>query len=178
MLRFFMPDRHFESYRELSPEFLSARGIRLLLSDIDNTLAPYEQSEPDEALRAWLAAMNDAGIAVAFVSNNHADRVELFNRTLGCRAYSDAHKPLKKTMRRAMREHGATPETTAMLGDQLLTDVLAGKGLGLFSFTVPPIRDKRDLFTRFKRLLERPVFRAYHKRMKKIEQEVKNHADT
>lgn len=171
MLRFLMPDRHFESYRALSPAFLAKRGVRLLLSDIDNTLAPYEQSEPDDEIRAWVAAMQAAGIAVAFVSNNHRERVELFNRTLGCRAYPDAHKPLKKTMRRAMEEHGAIPAETAMLGDQLLTDVLAGKRLGLLSLTVPPIRDKRDPFTRFKRLLERPVFRAYRRKMNKTEQE-------
>ena len=171
MLRYLMPDCHFDSYRDLTPAYLAARGVRLLLSDIDNTLAPYEQSEPDDDIRAWIFAMNAAGIAVAFVSNNHADRVELFNRTLSCAAYPDAHKPLKKTMRRAMREHGATPETTAMLGDQLLTDVLAGKRLGLLAFTVPPIRDKRDPFTRFKRLLERPVFRAYRKKMQREEKE-------
>lgn len=175
MLRLLMPDRHFATYRDLTPAFLAERGITVLLSDIDNTLAPYEQSEPDDALRTWLAAMNEAGIAVAFVSNNHEDRVGLFNRTLGCHAYPDAHKPLKKTMRRAMRDLGSVPETTAILGDQLLTDVLAGKRLGLLAYTVPPIRDKRDLFTRFKRLLERPVFRAYRK---KIAKEEKNRGNT
>lgn len=174
MLHLLMPDRHFATYRDLSPAFLAEAGVRVLLSDIDNTLAPYEQSEPDEEIRAWIGAMNAAGITVAFVSNNHADRVELFNRTLGCPAYPDAHKPLKKTVRRAMCELGSTPETTAFLGDQLLTDVLAGKGLGMRAYTVPPIRDKRDPFTRFKRLLERPVFRAYRK---KIEKEEKNRED-
>lgn len=175
MLRLLMPDRHFDTYRDLSPAYLAEQGVRVLLSDIDNTLAPYEQSEPDEALRAWLSDLGAAGITIAFVSNNHAERVELFNRTLGCRAYPDAHKPLKGTLRRAMRELGSTPDTTAILGDQLLTDVLAGKRLGLRAYTVPPIRDKRDPFTRFKRLLERPVFRAYRK---KIQKEVKDCADT
>ena len=169
MLKCLMPDRHVETYRDLTPELLAAKGVRLLLSDIDNTLAPYEQSEPDDALRTWLSSMQAAGIAVAFVSNNHSDRVELFNRTLGCPAYPDAHKPLKKTLKRAMRELGSTPETTAILGDQLFTDVLAGKRLGLLAYTVPPIRDKRDPFTRFKRLLERPVFRAYRRKMQKKE---------
>ena len=59
------------------------------------------------------------------------------------------------------------------MGDQLFTDVLAGKNLGMRAYTVPPIRDKRDPFTRFKRLLERPLMRAYHKRRKQRETEDK-----
>ena len=166
MLSCLMPDRHFASYRELTPAFLAERGVRVLFSDIDNTLAPYEQSEPDEDIRTWIAAMAAAGIRVVFVSNNHADRVELFNRTLGCPAYPDAHKPLGGTLRRVMREMGVTAGESAFLGDQLFTDVWAGKRLGMRAYTVPPIRDKRDLLTRFKRVLEKPVFRAYDKKQK------------
>jgi predicted HAD superfamily phosphohydrolase YqeG len=57
------------------------------------------------------------------------------------------------------------------MGDQLFTDVLAGKNLGMHAYTVPPIRDKRDLFTRFKRLLERPFMRAYYRRERKKSKE-------
>ena len=46
------PTYMFATYREVTPEFLQQAGIRYLLADIDNTLAPYEQPEPDDALRA------------------------------------------------------------------------------------------------------------------------------
>ena len=166
MLSRLMPDRHFATYRDLTPDFLAAQGVRALFSDIDNTLAPYEQSEPDADIRAWITAMAAAGIAVVFVSNNHADRVGLFNKTLGCPAYPDAHKPLRKTLRRAMADLGVTVAESAFFGDQLFTDVWVGKRVGMRAYTVPPIRDKRDVLTRFKRLLERPVFRAYYKKHK------------
>ena len=35
-----VPDRLFETYEEVTPEYLRQRGIRLLLSDLDYTLAP------------------------------------------------------------------------------------------------------------------------------------------
>ena len=35
-----VPDRLFETYEEITPEYLRQRGIRLLLSDLDYTLAP------------------------------------------------------------------------------------------------------------------------------------------
>ena len=150
-------------YYEVTPEFLQSIGICALLCDIDNTLAPYEEAEPDDRIRAWVQSMRDAGIRLALVSNNHAPRVETFNRTLGLPAYPDAGKPSRKTLLRAMREMGVSLGETAMLGDQLLTDSYAGRHIGIPSIIVPPIKDKTNLFFRFKRLCERPFIRRYAK---------------
>lgn len=158
------PDYMFGTYREITPAFLLEKGIHALLIDIDNTLAPYEQPDPDDDIRAWFDALKQNGIRAALVSNNHAPRVERFNETLGLLAFSDSGKPSKKTLERAMRELGVTHEETAVLGDQLLTDAYGGKHIGLPAIIVPPIRDKRNLFFRFKRLLERPYIRKYAKR--------------
>ena len=62
-----------------------------------------------------------------------------------------------------MRDMGATADNTALLGDQLLTDAAAGARAGLFSIIVPPIKDKRSLFFRFKRWLEKPYLKKYNK---------------
>ena len=163
MRRMFVPDRMLGSYRELTPELLASFGIRALLIDIDNTLAPYEQEEPDEAVRNWFSALAEAGIRAALVSNNHPPRVERFNRTLGLPAYADSKKPSRRTLLRAMEELGVSKEECAVLGDQLLTDVFGGKRLGLVAFAVVPIRDKTNLFFRFKRWCERPFVRRYAK---------------
>ena len=164
MRKYLMPDLILPTYRAVTPQLCRTLGIRAILSDIDNTLAPYEQPQSDEQIRAWLHELEEAGVSVALISNNHADRVELFNSDLHLIAYADAGKPFAKILRRAMREMGSDPSNTAMLGDQLLTDALAGNLLGLKVLIVPPIRDKRTVFVRFKRWLERPVIRRYHKK--------------
>lgn len=164
MRKFLMPDRVFSTYRDVTPQLCRAHGIRAILSDIDNTLAPYEQDEPDGDILAWVESLRAAGVSVALISNNHASRVERFNAPLGLIAYADAGKPFGKHMRRAMAQLGCDAGNTAMLGDQLLTDALAGNLLGLRVWIVPPIRDKRTAFVRFKRRLERPVLRRYHKK--------------
>ena len=161
--RYLIPDYIFPRYDDVTPEFLASIGVRALLIDIDNTLAPYEQPDPDERNFAWVAAMRTAGIALTFVSNNHQERVERFAAPLGVKAYWDAAKPFRKTLDIAMAEMGSTVENTAMLGDQLLTDAYAGKHIGLRTLIVPPIRDKRTLFVRAKRHIERPYIRKYHK---------------
>ena len=158
-----MPDYMFRSFDEVTPEFLSDLGVRAVLADIDNTLAPYEQPEPDERIRGWIASLSAAGISIAFVSNNNAERVETFNATLGVPAYAKSGKPFKKNLRKAMTAVGGTKNTTVMLGDQLLTDALAGHNLGVKCIIVPPIRDKQSSFFRFKRRLERPFVKRFKK---------------
>lgn len=164
MKDYLTPDYMFGHYYEITPAFLKSIGVRAVLSDVDNTLAPYEQAEPDERIVAWLQDLKENGIEVAFVSNNHAPRIELFNKNLGVCAYPDSGKPGKKTLLLAMEAMGVRREETAMLGDQLLTDAYAGKHIGLPAIIVPPIKDKTNLFFRFKRLCERPFIRKYAKK--------------
>lgn len=158
-----LPDYMFSSYREITPEFLREIGVSSLLIDIDNTLAPYEMPAPDDDIRAWFKALSENGIRAALVSNNHAPRVERFNETLGLPAFSDSGKPGKKRLAEALAAVNGTTETTAVIGDQLLTDAAFGKRNGMRAIIVPPIYDKRNLFFRVKRLLEIPVIRKYNK---------------
>ena len=163
----FKPDFTFGSYREVSPEFLAEQGIKALLIDIDNTLAPYEQAEPDEALFSWFSSLESAGIKAALISINKADRVELFNKDLKLPAYPDAHKPSKKTLLIAIKELGTDINDTAVMGDQLFTDAYGGKHIGMRAIIVPPIKDKKTLFFRFKRALEKPIMNSYYREMRK-----------
>lgn len=158
-----VPDYIFGTYDEVTPEFLKAVGINALLIDIDNTLAPYEQAEPDEKIKAWFASLADNGIKAALISNNHPPRVELFNRSLKLDAYPDSGKPKSKNIILAMNKLKAEPTHTAGLGDQLFTDTLAVHRLGMKSVIVPPIKDKTGMFFKLKRRFERPFIRKYYK---------------
>ena len=160
------PDRVFNTFEEITPEFLQSNGIKALLIDIDNTLAPYEQDLPDERIINWFASLRESGISAALISNNHPPRVELFNSLLGLPAYPDSGKPGSRSLLEAMDEMGSTAENTAGLGDQLLTDTLAVHRLDMPSYIVPPIKDKRTLFFRFKRWLEIPFMKRYYRLQK------------
>jgi len=159
-----MPDYMFRTFDEITPAFLTSLGVKAILADIDNTLAPYEQPEPDQRIKGWIASLAEAGIGIAFVSNNDWARVNRLNATLGVPAYAKSGKPFKKNLIKAMNDLGGTLETTVMLGDQLLTDALAGHNLGVKCLIVPPIRDKKNAFFRFKRWLEKPVVRKFKRK--------------
>ena len=158
------PDYLFDRFDQVTPEFLSSLGIRGLLIDIDNTLAPYEEPEPNERVRKWVHDMRESGVTVILVSNNHAPRVERFNRELGLLAFHDCHKPSKKRLLRIAEKGGAALSETAALGDQVFTDVWGARMIGVRAILVPPIRDKKTLFFRFKRALEAPILRRFHKK--------------
>ena len=158
---FFTPTYMFAHFYDVTPQFLQEHGIRGLLIDIDNTLAPYEQPDPDARIRDWFDSLAAHGIKAALVSNNHADRVERFNSTLGLIAYHDSGKPSKKALIRAMDALGVAKAEAAMMGDQLLTDSLGGRLTGIPTIIVPPIRDKVTAFYKFKRWCERPFIRKY-----------------
>ena len=84
MLSLLCPQWVFDDYTAVTPEFLHARGVKLLLSDLDFTLAPKKQSEPDEKLKAWIDRLQATGIEVAILSNNRSSvRVEKFCKPLG-----------------------------------------------------------------------------------------------
>ena len=169
MFERFLPDFIYDTFDEVTPAFLREQGIGFLLIDIDNTLAPYEEPLPNERVKRWFAALEEAGIRAVLVSNNHRDRVELFNSELGLPAFADCHKPSTKMLRKILKQFDAKIEETSALGDQIFTDVWGAKTIGARAILVPPIRDKKNLFFRTKRLLEKPFLRMYRKRKEKAE---------
>ncbi len=171
LMKMCIPDRCFMTFDKLTPAFLKRRGIKGLILDIDNTIAPYEEATPGVVALDWFKRLEEAGIAVAFVSNNNRARVTEFNSALGYPRYYKSGKPSGKYIRMAMAAMGTDKTNTALMGDQVFTDVLAARLAGLkCTFLVPPIKDKTDLFTRFKRQLERPIIQAYleRRRQKKL----------
>ena len=157
-----IPDGIFSTFDALTADFLTSHGIKALILDVDNTLIPYEEDLPNERVLTWLDSLKQQGISVAFISNNHKARLARFNESLGYPAFYHGCKPFPHKMRRALRAMGAKKEHTANLGDQIFTDVLAGRLAGLkYSFIVPPIKDKTDRLTKLKRRLEKPYIAKY-----------------
>ena len=146
---------------------MKKNNIKTLLVDVDNTLVPYEQAEPDEKVLAWISSLKNNGIRFAFISNNTSDkRIKRFNSTIGALAFANSGKPFAgRVINKALLALDGKKESAAFMGDQIFTDVCAGKFNGMRAILVPPINDKRDPLTKFKRLLERPVMRKYRKKL-------------
>ena len=133
------PDRLLAAYDNVTPALLEEKGVHLLLCDLDYTLAPKSVKTPPQGVKAWIDGLKAAGITVMILSNNrNPARVERFCRELGISYEGHAGKPSARGFRRAMARVGVTPEETAMLGDKLLTDVLAANLAGVTALMVEP----------------------------------------
>ena len=162
-----VPDFVFDTFADVTVEFLKKHNIKAILSDVDNTLSPYEHDVPNEEVRAWVKKLTENGIGIALVSNNNYERLNKYNAEMGLVAYADAGKPSRKCYVKAAADLGVNLSDCAVLGDQLLTDCWSARRVGIPCIVVPPIKDKRDLFHRFKRAVEKPFMYIYKKRTKK-----------
>lgn len=160
-----IPARLFGSYREVTPELLRRHGVTLLLSDLDYTLAPKSVGRPDDALRAWIGELKAAGIQVMIVSNNRSGtRVTEFCADLGIPYQGRAGKPSAKGLKAAMARAGADRSRTAMLGDKLLTDVLAANRAGVLALMVEPAGGAVTLWQKVLHALQAPFKAACRRR--------------
>ena len=120
----------------------------------------------NDKIKNYFKELHENGIKTVFVSNNHGPRVELFSKTLDTPFFADSKKPLGKNMKKAMKLMGSDTGNTAIIGDQIFTDVWAGKRQRIRTYLVPPIKDKTNLFFKFKRMLEKPIVIEYYKSRK------------
>ncbi len=164
-----VPDYRFQTFGEITPEFLLSIGVRGVLLDIDNTLEPYENAVPSERVIAWLSALRENGIKAAIVSNNGRERVEIFNENLSLPAYYKAKKPFKKNLLKALSDIDCEPSGAIFIGDQVFTDVWAARNAKMRAILLAPIKDKTDIFTKFRRLLEKPILKKYERKKRKEE---------
>ena len=163
-----IPQLVLADYGQVTPELLEQRGIKLLLCDLDYTLAPRSVPEPDGKLRRWLEGLKSAGITVMILSNNRSSRrVETFCASLGIRYVGHAGKPSARGYREAMAQAGAAPEQTAMLGDKLLTDILGANRSGVLAVMVEPLGGPVGAWNYFLHLLQRPFKQIAKRRMKR-----------
>ena len=109
-----VPDRLYAAYTDITPQMLQSWGIRLLLCDLDYTLAPRSVARPDEQVLAWVQDMKAAGIEVMILSNNRSSaRVETFCKDMGITYVGHAGKPAKRGYREAMAKVPKDASVTA-----------------------------------------------------------------
>jgi uncharacterized protein len=152
MLKLIQPHFMLKSVLELTPERLREWGIEALLLDVDCTLKRYRQTDVEPEIGRWLAEMRENGIRCCIVSNGLEPRIGAFAGQLGVSYVAKAMKPFPAGVKQAMRKIDAAPQRTAIVGDQLFADILAGRLAGIRTILVEPIHPEEEpWYTRVKR---------------------------
>ncbi|MBO4452966.1 MAG: YqeG family HAD IIIA-type phosphatase [Clostridia bacterium] len=154
------PDIAFYDVYSITPDVLAELGVKGVVFDIDNTIAPYEVETPTEKMRGFFDALKGAGIKMAFVSNNKGNRVMKFNEGLGLFYVCKAGKPSPKGVRKCIEYFGLSKDEVIAVGDQIFTDCLSAHRAGIRFALVKPIKKQETRFFRIKRFFERPFVRG------------------
>lgn len=165
MWNIFYPHFLINSVAEITPEQLGELGIHNLFLDVDCTLKRYRYQEPTPDAWNWLQLMRAKGVNLCLLSNGVGSRIANFAQRVELPFVAKACKPLPRGCRRAMKEFNFKPEETALVGDQIFADVIAGRLCGLRTFKVAPISPEEEhWFTRIKRPFENVVLRSFKRR--------------
>lgn len=160
LLRPFCPAVYAEHVSELRPEHLLERGIRHVFLDLDNTLTPWRSREVADEVEGWLAKGRAAGLRFCILSNTrNMARLQALSERLDVPYVRARMKPSRRGFLLGMDRLGATPQDSAMVGDQLFTDIWGGNRVGMLTIWVRPLHPREFFGTKISRLLERCILR-------------------
>lgn len=156
------PDYIFKDLESIPLSFFTQHNIVCVLIDIDNTILPVDETNIDFIKAKWLEAAQKH-VRVILVSNNHGSRIQDISNTLELETFSFALKPISRVYSHIKKKYNINKRQIAVIGDQLLTDVLGGKIQGFKTIYVEPISQKDTLFTTISRTIERMLMKKWKK---------------
>lgn len=154
---------------DISLKLLEKYNIDSLILDVDNTLSTHHGEVLTDGLTEWLKMMQNGGIKLTILSNSKERRVKPFSEKIGLPYIALGLKPLPFGYFRALKMAGSNRKNTAIVGDQIFTDVLGGRLAGVKTILLTPIKLETTKGFRFKRWLETYVYKLY--KIKDLEEE-------
>lgn len=155
ILRLLQPDMFALSVADVNLDDLENRGIRGVLLDLDNTLVAWQRCDVPPEVRKWIKEACRRNLRLCITSNTrNPRRLARLASELGIEHVRGVAKPRRGGFQKAMAAIGTEPSNTAVIGDQIFTDVLGGNRAGLFTILVKPIHGREFIGTKFSRMAE------------------------
>jgi len=153
-----IPASYYKSIFDIDFLSLYQAGFRLILTDLDNTLASYKEKHCSKELIDFIGDVKKMGFEIIIVSNNSKkNRVKIVAEQLEVKWLHMAMKPLKRGYKKALKMASKKYHKKEILtiGDQMLTDIYSSNKMGFYSILVKPVEKKSDVWTtRINRKLE------------------------
>ena len=160
----FIPDIYAQSIYRINYDKLKKNGIKLVIFDLDNTIAPVDVKVSSNETFDLMLKIKDMGLKPIIMSNSKKHRVEPFKKHLEIDSCFLSCKPLKKNYKKILKIYNVKREEVACIGDQLLTDILGANKMGMTSILVNPISKKDGKFTIINRQIEKLIMNILEKK--------------
>ncbi len=160
----YIPDIYQKSIYTIDYSKLWLRGIKCILFDLDNTLIPANKDKPTEKNIELFKELEEMGFKIIIFSNSVSKRVKPFSSRLGVDYSASSFKPLPGKFVKILEKYNFEVDEVAIVGDQILTDVLGGNRVGITTILVNRISNRDIVFTKINRLIENIIFKRLEKK--------------
>lgn len=151
------PDYYASSIFNIDVSFFVERGIKCVLSDLDNTLDAFDELYPAKRVFELKKNFEKNGIKMCIVSNNRENKKSIYCQRLGVEGIFSCRKPFSKKINDFIKRLNYKKSEVILIGDQLLTDVCCAKNVGIKVVLTEPIVQKDQWTTKFNRLIDKPL---------------------
>jgi hypothetical protein len=156
LFRPFCPSHAFHTLLDVDLDGLLARGKKLLLLDVDNTLVKWRSEDFAQETLDWIEDAKSKGFHICILSNTrNPQRLERVSKRLGVMSLRGRWKPSRAMYHQAIEHFNVRPSEAIMIGDQLFTDILGANRSGIEAVWLQPVSNVDFAGTKISRMGER-----------------------
>ena len=158
----FLPTMYKKSIFDINYSLLKEKGIRCLVFDLDNTLGLIDHKKcPRKTKKLLHELQNDFLILIS--SNNTKKRLKPYLQELGIGGVAFSFKPLTFGLQKIKKRYHLKKKEMVIIGDQIVTDILAGNRFRIMTILVDPMGEKDLKITGVNRKIEARIVKRYEK---------------
>ncbi len=154
MLDLLYPRIYVDTLLDIPIDKLREQNIMAFIIDLDNTITEWNSNVIRAEVEEWFKLINGEGFKACILSNNGEQRIRKVADRLGIPFIHRAAKPRRGAFHRAIKLMGVNAAQTAVVGDQIFTDILGGNRAGLYTILVKPLARREFVGTKINRTLE------------------------
>lgn len=159
----FKPKMYKKNIHEINYKILKDAGIKCLVFDLDNTLGLLSNKKcPDDTKKLIKKLQKDFIVVIS--SNNNKKRLKPYLEELGIDGVAWSLKPSVRGLVKIKKQYNLKKKEMCIIGDQIVTDVLAGNRYHIKTILVDPLGEKDLKITGLNRKIESRIVKKYEKR--------------
>ena len=156
----FKPTMYRKNIFEIDYKKLKELGITCLVFDLDNTLGLISEKECPRKTKKLIKELQE-DFLVLISSNNTTERLKPYLEDLGVGGVAWSMKPSTRGLRKIKKDYKLKKKEMVMIGDQIVTDVLAGNSFRCMTILVDPLGEKDLKITGLNRAIEKKIVERY-----------------
>ena len=158
-----IPNEYRKDIFDIDYDNLKKINIKCLVFDLDNTLGLITNLKCPDETKELLRKLQD-DFCIFICSNNTKTRINPYLKELGVGGVSWSMKPSTRALRYIKKNYKFLKKEMVMIGDQVITDVFAGKRYKIKTILVDPLGKKDLKITSLNRIIEEMILKRYEKR--------------